>query len=116
MREALEILLSADTPLFVKRLNALVPAQMRIAIVLRSLTSLRCIASQPAALVSTYMSSVAHRSNEVMKVLTMVSSIFVPMTFLAGVYGMNFEYMPELSHPWSYPLGLARDGGERHWR
>jgi magnesium transporter len=55
-------------------------------------------------LLNTYMSAVAHRSNEIMKVLTIISSIFVPMTFVAGVYGMNFESMPELGFTWSYPL------------
>ncbi len=55
-------------------------------------------------LLNTYMSAVAHRSNEVMKVLTIISSIFVPMTFVAGVYGMNFENMPELGLAWSYPV------------
>lgn len=54
-------------------------------------------------LLNLYMSAVAHRSNEVMKVLTIMSSIFVPMTFVAGVYGMNFENMPELGFAWSYP-------------
>lgn len=57
-----------------------------------------------SGLLNTYMSSVAHRSNEVMKVLTIMSSIFVPLTFVAGIYGMNFENMPELSYTWSYPL------------
>ena len=60
-----------------------------------------------AALISTYMSSVAHRSNEIMKVLTMMSSIFVPLTFIAGIYGMNFKYMPELDNVWSYPAALG---------
>jgi len=41
--------------------------------------------------------------NEVMKVLTVFASIFIPLTFLAGVYGMNFEYMPELKWKWAYP-------------
>jgi len=59
------------------------------------------------ALISTYMSSVTHRSNEIMKVLTMMSSIFVPLTFIAGIYGMNFEHMLELSHPWFYPIALG---------
>jgi magnesium transporter len=54
-------------------------------------------------LLNTYLSSVAHRSNEVMKVLTIMSSIFVPLTFIAGIYGMNFENMPELSFRWAYP-------------
>ena len=57
-----------------------------------------------SGLLNTYMSSVAHRSNEVMKVLTIMSSIFVPLTFVAGIYGMNFENMPELGYRWSYPF------------
>lgn len=57
-----------------------------------------------SGLVNTYTSSVAHRSNEIMKVLTIVSTIFVPLTFMAGIYGMNFDNMPELNFPWSYPL------------
>ncbi|MBN2473621.1 MAG: magnesium/cobalt transporter CorA [Pirellulales bacterium] len=55
-------------------------------------------------LMNTYLSSVANRTNDVMKVLTIMASIFIPLTFLAGVYGMNFEHMPELRATWSYPL------------
>ena len=51
-----------------------------------------------------YLSSVSHKLNEVMKVLTIISTIFIPLTFLAGVYGMNFKYMPELNWEWGYPL------------
>ena len=58
-------------------------------------------------LVNTYMSSVAHRSNEIMKVLTLLTSVFVPPTFLAGIYGMNFSEMPELNFPGAYPIALA---------
>ncbi len=43
-----------------------------------------------------YLSSVSNRMNEVMKVLTIIATIFIPLTFIAGVYGMNFKYMPEL--------------------
>ncbi len=50
-----------------------------------------------------YMNSLSNRMNEVMKVLTVMASIFIPMTFLAGIYGMNFEYMPELQWQWGYP-------------
>ena len=42
-----------------------------------------------------------------MKTLTIVASIFVPLTFLAGIYGMNFENMPELQEPWAYPTLLV---------
>ena len=50
-----------------------------------------------------YLSSVSNRLNEVMKVLTVMSSIFIPLTFIVGVYGMNFHYMPELEWHWGYP-------------
>jgi magnesium transporter len=45
--------------------------------------------------------------NEVMKVLTIMATIFIPLTFLAGIYGMNFEIMPELKFPWAYPILLV---------
>lgn len=51
-----------------------------------------------------YLSSVGQRTNEVMKALTVMASIFIPLTFVAGIYGMNFENMPELRWKWSYPL------------
>lgn len=54
-----------------------------------------------------YMSGVGNRMNEVMKVLTMIATIFIPLSFFAGVYGMNFEYMPELAIRWAYPALLA---------
>ncbi|PLX92368.1 MAG: magnesium and cobalt transport protein CorA [Desulfuromonas sp.] len=54
-------------------------------------------------LVDLYMSSISHRMNEVMQVLTIMASLFIPLTFIAGIYGMNFENMPELKHPWGYP-------------
>ena len=55
-----------------------------------------------AGMLDTYLSSLSNRMNEVMKVLTVIATIFIPMTFIAGVYGMNFESMPELKLPWGY--------------
>lgn len=50
-----------------------------------------------------YFSNLSNRMNEVMKVLTIIATIFIPLTFIAGIYGMNFEHMPELEWPWAYP-------------
>jgi magnesium transporter len=58
-------------------------------------------------LMDVYLSSIANRQNEVMKVLTIMASIFIPLTFMAGIYGMNFENMPELHSKWAYPILLV---------
>lgn len=58
------------------------------------------------ALLSTYLSAIGNKQNEVMRILTIVSSIFIPLTFMAGIYGMNFEQMPELKKSWAYPILL----------
>jgi magnesium transporter len=57
-----------------------------------------------AGLLDLYLSSLSTRMNEVMKVLTIIATIFIPLTFIAGVYGMNFHYMPELEWRWAYPV------------
>jgi len=57
-----------------------------------------------AGMLDIYLSSVSFRLNQVMKVLTVFSTVFMPLTFLVGVYGMNFEFMPELHWAWSYPI------------
>ncbi|MGE5603053.1 MAG: magnesium/cobalt transporter CorA [Nitrososphaerales archaeon] len=54
-------------------------------------------------LTDSYMSRVSNRMNEIMKVLTIIGTIFIPLTFLAGVYGMNFRHFPELDMGWAYP-------------
>jgi len=67
-----------------------------------------------AGLMNLYLSALANRTNDVMRVLTVVSTIFIPLTFLVGVYGMNFRQgMPELDWPWAYPVlwGLMLVGG-----
>jgi magnesium transporter len=51
-----------------------------------------------------YLSSMSNRMNEVMKVLTIIATIFIPLSFIAGIYGMNFKYMPELEWHWAYPI------------
>lgn len=60
-----------------------------------------------AGLMDIYISSLSQKLNEVMKVLTIISTIFIPLTFIAGVYGMNFDYMPELRRSWGYPAVMG---------
>lgn len=55
-------------------------------------------------LLNIYISMSAQRTNEVVKILTILSVFFMPLTFIVGVYGMNFKYMPELNHKWAYPF------------
>jgi len=57
-----------------------------------------------SSILDIYLSSISNRMNEVMKVLTIIATIFIPLTFIAGIYGMNFEYMPELKWRYSYAI------------
>ena len=72
--------------------------------VLDTVEALRDVVS---GMVDLYLSTVSFRTNEIMKVLTVMASVFIPLTFFAGIYGMNFEYMPELHVHWAYPTLLA---------
>lgn len=55
-----------------------------------------------ASMIDIYLSSISNRMNEVMKVLTIIATLFIPLTFVVGVYGMNFKFMPELEWAWGY--------------
>lgn len=59
------------------------------------------------SLLNTYLSVNAQKNNDVVKTLTIFSAFFLPLTFLAGIYGMNFRFMPEILWPWGYPLALT---------
>lgn len=54
-----------------------------------------------------YISGLSQNMNKIMKTLTLITTIFIPMSFIAGFYGMNFKHMPELNHPLSYPIAIA---------
>lgn len=71
--------------------------------VLRVTESLESYRERIAAMQDIYLSSISNKMNETMKVLTIFASIFIPLTFISGIYGMNFEYMPELKWRWAYP-------------
>jgi magnesium transporter len=101
VRDVINGLLRAETPL--------IQAETRVFFrdvydhsvqVIESVEALRDVVS---GAIDLYLSNVSNRTNEVMKVLTIMASIFIPLTFMAGIYGMNFEYMPELAVRWAYP-------------
>ncbi|HRR29093.1 MAG TPA: magnesium/cobalt transporter CorA [Victivallales bacterium] len=71
--------------------------------IIDTIETLRDIVS---GLLDVYLSSISNRMNEIMKVLTIIATIFIPLTFIAGVYGMNFKFMPELEWKMGYPMVL----------
>ncbi|MDD4956863.1 MAG: magnesium/cobalt transporter CorA [Candidatus Omnitrophica bacterium] len=64
--------------------------------------TLEAMRDMVSGILEVYLSSLSNKMNEVMKVLTMFATVFIPLTFIAGVYGMNFKYMPELEWQWGY--------------
>lgn len=71
--------------------------------VLRVSDALESYRERISAMHDLYLSSISNKMNETMKFLTIFATIFIPLTFIAGIYGMNFEYMPELKWRWAYP-------------
>jgi len=69
------------------------------------------IRQQQLALQEFWMALLGMRLNEVMRHLALISTLFIPLSFLAGLYGMNFRHMPELEWPWAYPVVLITMGG-----
>jgi len=60
-----------------------------------------------SGMIDMYLSTISNKMNEIMKVLTIIATIFIPLTFVAGIYGMNFRYMPELEWRWGYFMALG---------
>jgi magnesium transporter len=60
-----------------------------------------------AGMIDIYLSSMSNKMNEVMKVLTIIATIFIPLTWIVGIYGMNFDFMPELRAKAGYPIVMA---------
>jgi len=74
---------------------------------IRTLDTIETYRDTTATLIDMYMSSSSHRLNEVMRVLTVIATIFIPLTYIVGIYGMNFTHMPELDSRWGYPAVWA---------
>jgi len=101
MREMLAELLHSESRLIEDKTRIYVKdVSDHILLIAESIDSYREVLS---SLLDIYISSTSNKMNEVMKVLTVFASIFIPLTFLSGIYGMNFEFMPELKWHWGYP-------------
>lgn len=105
MRELVSQLERSETPLITKQTRLFLRDAYDHAVQTIDLVeSLRDVLS---GLMDLYITTLSNRMNEVMKVLTVMDSIFIPLTFIAGIYGMNFASMPELQWPWGYPVLLV---------
>lgn len=90
--------LGSDMSIYVRDLYDHTLAIMDTVEILRDMT---------LGLLDVYLSSMSNRMNEIMKVLTIIATIFIPLTFITGIYGMNFLHMPELGMKWAYPIVLG---------
>lgn len=78
--------------------------------VVQIIDTIETLREMVSASLDIYLSSVSYRLNAVMRVLTVITTIFMPLSFIASIYGMNFDYMPELKSPWGYPAVLGAMG------
>jgi magnesium transporter len=101
LREMLSELLRSESPLIQERTKLYLRDVYDHAIrVTEAMESYRDLI---AGMLDIYLSSVSNKLNETMKILTVFSTIFIPLTFITGIYGMNFDFMPELKWKWAYP-------------
>jgi magnesium transporter len=104
LREVLNVMLRDRSPLLTETtLVYLRDVYDHTILVVDTIETFRDVLS---GLLDIHLSSLSNRMNEVMKVLTIIATIFIPITFIAGIYGMNFQSMPELDEPWGYPAAL----------
>lgn len=104
-REAITSLIRDQTPFVTDEVRSyLRDTQDHIAQIVELIDSCR---EMTVSLMDIHLSAVSQRTNEVMKVLTIIASIFIPLTFIAGIYGMNFDNMPELHRQNAYPMVIA---------
>ena len=105
LQDIFNTLVRDDTDFFPASINLyLQDVQDHTILVLETLDSFRELLS---SCLDSAMTADGNRMNEIMKVLTIIATIFIPLTFIAGIYGMNFEVMPELKWPWGYPTVLG---------
>ena len=104
LREGISLLQRTDSPLIRPATQLFVRDVMdHLLYLIETIETYRDVT---AGLLDTYLSVTSFKMNEIMKVLTIISTVFIPLTFFTGMYGMNFEYIPELSWHWGYPTLL----------
>ncbi|MDR0761236.1 MAG: magnesium/cobalt transporter CorA [Treponema sp.] len=123
LRESLSLLLKMDSPLLSRDLMPFFKDLQENAV--QAAETVETYRELMAGVMEVNLSVMSNRMNSVMKVLTIISTLFIPLTFIAGVYGMNFANMPELSNPYAYPvtwgvmiviaLGMLFFFKRRHW-
>ncbi len=102
LREVVNALVKEDSPLIQDRTRFFLRDVYDHAVhVIETTETFREMVSE---MIDVYLSSVSNRMNEVMKVLTIIATIFIPLTYIVGIYGMNFKHMPELEWSYGYPL------------
>jgi len=105
LREVISFLEKGESPLVLESTNIYLRDVYGHTIqVMDTVETLRDIIS---GILDIYLSSINTRMNEIMKVLTIIATIFIPLTFITGIYGMNFQYMPEIKWFWGYPAVLS---------
>ncbi len=100
VKELINRLIESDNPMITKDTKLFLKDLMDHCLEINE--SLQIYREMSMSLLEMYMSNVSNKMNEVMKVLTIMASIFIPLTFIAGIYGMNFAYMPELQWKYGY--------------
>lgn len=100
VKELVSRLIDTDHPLIAKETKIFLRDVLDHAIEVNE--SIQIYREMSMSLMEMYMSNMSNKMNEVMKVLTIMASIFIPLTFIAGIYGMNFDYMPELHFKYGY--------------
>lgn len=105
LREVISFLEKGESPLVLESTNIYLRDVYGHTIqVMDTVETLRDIIS---GILDIYLSSINTRMNEIMKMLTIIATIFIPLTFVTGIYGMNFQYMPEIKWFWGYPVVLS---------
>ncbi len=105
LREVISCLMRGESPLFAQ--TNIVYLRDVYDHTIQVIDSAETFRDMTAGMLDIYLSSTSNRMNEIMKFLTIMSTIFIPLSFIAGVYGMNFRVMPELEKTWGYPAILA---------